>query len=172
MSAACADLGLECPSLAALCTPGLRPHVCRGQGCACQMHLPKSYAKVMGADLPALRRRSQHITPYARFSGASLAWLSAVETLYTDGSCAPPERSNAAQGTAVHIVGAGVYCKATGLQLRVNPCGLGPTSTITRAELVAIWCSLQHAPQQACVIATGSKASMHMIQNELAGLGR
>ena len=37
MSAACADLGLECPSLAALCTPGLQPHVCRGQGCACHM---------------------------------------------------------------------------------------------------------------------------------------
>ena len=136
------------------------------------MHLPKAYAKVMGAALPALRRGSQQITSYARYSGASLAWPSAAGIFYTDGSCTLPQRSDAAQGNAAHIVGAGVYCKATGLQLRVNPCGLGPTNTITRAELVAIWCSLQHAPQQACVIATDSKASMHMIQNELAGLGK
>ena len=134
------------------------------------MHLPKAYAKVMGAALPALRCRSQHTSSYAPSSGTSLAWPRAANIFYTDGSCKPPKRSDATQGTAAHIVGASVYCKAAGLQLRVNPCGLGPTNTITRAELVAIWCSLQHAPQQACVIATDSKASMHMIQNELAGL--
>ena len=34
--------------------------------------------------------------------------------------------------------------------------------TCTRAELVAISCSLQHAPEEACAAATDSNASMHI----------
>ena len=75
-------------------------------------------------------------------------------------------------GTAAHKTGSWVYNAEPPLQLRVDPCGLGATNTITRAELVAIHCSLRHAGPGDCVIATDSQASMYMIRNQLSAPGK
>ena len=53
------------------------------------------------------------------------------------------------------------------VECRIDPAGQGAIDTITRAELVAILQALQGVNGQPCVIATDSKASMHMIQDQL-----
>ena len=70
----------------------------------------------------------------------------------------------------MHPIGAGVYCKGLhGRQVEccIDPAGQAATNAITRAELVAILQMLQEVNIQACVIATDSKASIHMTQNQL-----
>ena len=66
--------------------------------------------------------------------------------------------------------GSGVYRAEPPLQLSVDPCGLSATNTITRAELLAIYCSLRHAGPGDCV--TDSQASMYLIRNQLSAPGK
>ena len=42
------------------------------------------------------------------------------------------------------IIGSGAYCRLGDMQLKIAPCGIGPTNTIMRAELFAIYVVLLH----------------------------
>ena len=80
---------------------------------------------------------------------------------YTDGSCIKPARGSAgpaALGAAVHIPASGERPSQTYL---VAPGGEGPSWTITRAELAAIWAALEKGCR---LIATDSLASIWLIQ--------
>ena len=67
------------------------------------------------------------------------------------------------------IIGSGAFCKQENLQLRIAPCGVGPTNTIMRAELIAVYAVLHHASTSSakCTIATDSKAAMHAIYKQI-----
>ena len=49
------------------------------------------------------------------------------------------------------------------MQLKIDPCGIFATNTITRAELMAIYAALQEVGFHDCTIATDSLASMFSI---------
>ena len=82
-------------------------------------------------------------------------WEDAASMWYTDGSATKSKNG----GT---MIGSGAYCRGKDVSLRIAPCGDGPTNTIARAELVAIYAVLCHEQANAghCIIATDSKASM------------
>jgi ribonuclease HI len=96
------------------------------------------------------------------YSNSYLKWR-ADDLIYTDGSCVDNEDVG-------HNIGAGV-CRPRneGDTAYIQPCGKGPTNTITRAEL----CALVHATSKTCsnmrdeVIATDSLCSLHMITRGL-----
>ena len=143
-------------------------------------HAPSKFGKLRDHTCPTPWRRvcrdprliSHAPTgPYEGFTDAPLAWPTADDILYTDGSATPREDQQQAVPQP-QVIGAGVYRRADNLHLRINPCGQGATNTITRAELVAISCALDVAMGEDCVIATDSKASMHMIQNQLLNPAR
>ena len=69
-------------------------------------------------------------------------WPDVASIMYTDGSATTLDKK---QGSRANKIGAGVYCQAWNLSLRVAPCGQGATNTITGAELVAIWAALTKA---------------------------
>jgi endonuclease/exonuclease/phosphatase family metal-dependent hydrolase/ribonuclease HI len=92
------------------------------------------------------------------FRADKLKW-SAVDIVYTDGSCIEDAETG-------HRLGAGVCRPRCSKDTTyVEPCGRGPTNTITRAEL----CALVHATGTTCdiardeVVATDSLCSLHMI---------
>ena len=87
------------------------------------------------------------------------AFPDAPQIIYTDGS--------AGEGPQGACIGAGVYRKEPTLELRVSPCGLSATNTITRAELTAIYAALLQVEGQSCTIATDSLISMFSINNAL-----
>ena len=89
-------------------------------------------------------------------------WEDAASIWYTDGSATKIKFD----GT---IIGSGAYCRGKDVSLRIAPCGDGPTNTITRAELVAIYAVLCHVQADAgdCIIATDSKASMQAIHKHI-----
>ena len=98
-----------------------------------------------------------------------LGFPEAHSIIYTDGSATG---KNSEDGTAACKTGSGLYRAQPLLELCVDPCGLGPTNTITRAELLAIYSSLQHAGPADCVIATDSQASMFMVRKQLTAPGK
>ena len=55
------------------------------------------------------------------------------------------------------------------IQLRIAPCGIGPTNTVMRAELVAIYAVLLHPSNtnKKCTIPTDSKAAMQAIYKQI-----
>ena len=114
-------------------------------------------------------RLHHDLLPFANYSVTAPAWPEAQSIIYTDGSATGKTSKD---GTAACKTGSGVYRAEPPLQLRVDPCGLGATNTITRAELVAIYCSLRHAGAGDCVIATDSQAGMYMIRNQLGAPGK
>ena len=67
------------------------------------------------------------------------------------------------------IIGSGAYRQLEGVQLRIAPCGIGPTNTIMRAELVAIYAGLLHSSNatKECTIATDSRAAMQAIHKQI-----
>ena len=79
------------------------------------------------------------------------AYPLAPTIIYKDGSA-----SESSQGQRI---GAGVYCTEPSMQLKMDPCGISATNTITRAKLVAIHAALQEVGSHDCTIATGSLAS-------------
>jgi ribonuclease HI len=87
-----------------------------------------------------------------------LRW-DARSIIYTDGSCVEKEN-----GT--HALGAGVCRPNCQIDTaHVLPCGVGPTNTINRAELCAIYHAVKHTCQfnRDETIATDSLCSLHMI---------
>ena len=131
-------------------------------------YLPKKFRTMLSSSYTSLKPWSgpaaAHCMP---LTDLPRKWEAADSVLYTDGSATP---QTAAGRTAGHSIGAGVYCKDLGgrqVECRIDPAGQGATNTITRAELVAILQALQEVNGQPCVIATDSKASMHMIQTQL-----
>ena len=89
-------------------------------------------------------------------------WENAASIWYTDGSATKSKND----GT---IIGSGAYCRGKDVSLRLAPCGDGPTYTITRAELVAVYAVVCHVQADAedCIIATDSKASMQAIHKHI-----
>jgi ribonuclease HI len=87
----------------------------------------------------------------------------AASIIYTDGSCTEKK-----DGT--HALGAGV-CRPNNKSdtAHVLPCGVGPTNTINRAELCAIYHAVKHTCQfnRDEAIATDSLCSLHMIDRGL-----
>ncbi len=93
-------------------------------------------------------------------SEASRRCWEAERIWYTDGS--------ARDGESGKVIGAGVYCQAAGIALPVGCCGVGPTNTITRAELCALYESLQRMGLDSDeTIATDSQAIMQLIAKDL-----
>ena len=88
----------------------------------------------------------------------------ATSIIYTDGSCIEKE-----DGT--RALGAGVCRPNQPTQTaHVLPCGVGPTNTINRAELCAIYYAVKHtccAIHADETIATDSLCSLHMINRGL-----
>jgi ribonuclease HI len=80
---------------------------------------------------------------------------------YTDGSKESLEGSD--------LIGAGVFNNQHNVRLKIDPSGHASTSTITRAELVAILVTLQQIEGSNTdeIIATDSQACMYMIHNHL-----
>ena len=153
-----------CPPLRELRSRLTRTHECTDP-CACEeVRTPSASRKRDNVEQDGLRpwRLHQNLVPFAAYTSAAQAWPQAQSIIYTDGSAAG---KTSEAGTAACKTGSGVYRAEPPLQLRVDPCGLGATNTITRAELVAIYCSLRHAGPGDCVIATDSQASMYMIRN-------
>ena len=67
------------------------------------------------------------------------------------------------------IIGSGAYCRLGDIKLEIAPCGTGPTNTIMRAELVAIYAVLLHPnnTSKKRTIATDSKAAMQAIHKQI-----
>jgi ribonuclease HI len=80
---------------------------------------------------------------------------------YTDGSKKSLEGSD--------LTGAGVFNHQHNVRLKIDPSGYATTSTITRAELVAILVNLQQMEVTKTdeITATDSQASMYMIHKHL-----
>ena len=166
LEVACHQLAISRPQLgqvqAALrCTdsdPGSGP----------MFYLPKKFRIMLSSSYASLKPwRGPAAASCMPLTDLPRKWEAADSVLYTDGSATP---QTAAGRTDGHSIGAGVYCKDLGgrqVECRIDPAGQGATNTITRAELVAILQALQEVNGQPCVIATDSKASMHMIQNQL-----
>ena len=104
-----------------------------------------------------LSHNIQTLTP------AHMQW-NATSIIYTDGSCIEKE-----DGT--RALGAGVCRPNQPTQTaHVLPCGVGPTNTINRAELCAIYYAVKHtccAIHADETIATDSLCSLHMINRGL-----
>ena len=153
-----------CPALRELRSRLIRTHKCT-EPCACEeFRAPSAFRKRDSEEQAGLRpwRLHHDLVPFANYSVAAPAWPEAQSIIYTDGSAAG---QNSEDGTAACKTGIGVYRAGPLLELCVDPCGLGATNTITRAELVARYCGLRHAGAGDCVIATDSQASMYMIRN-------
>ena len=85
--------------------------------------------------------------------------LGAAQQIYTDGSAQASGHDGGAR------VGAGVYDARSGREITIDPCGIGPTQTVHRAELVAIQTALQYcAGNEDVRILTDSHASMDGIR--------
>ena len=87
------------------------------------------------------------------------AYPLASNIIYTDGS--------AGESSQGQRIGAGVYCAESSMQLIIVPCTISATNTITRAELVASYATLQEVGPHDCTIATDSLASMLSINRAL-----
>ena len=74
------------------------------------------------------------------------AYPLASNIIYTDGS--------AGESSQGQRIGAGVYCAEPSMQLKIDPCGISATNTITRAELGAIYAALQKVGPHDCTVAT------------------
>ena len=134
-------------------------HECT-EPCACEeFRTPSAFRKRDSEEQDGLLpwRLHHDLVPFANYSVTAPAWPEAQSIIYMDGS---------EDGTAACKTGSGVYRAEPPLQLSVDPCGLGATNTITRAELVAIYGSLRHAGPADCVMAADSQASMYMIRNQ------
>ena len=97
---------------------------------------------------------------------AKVKWQHSEAIWYTDCSAKKTEPD----GT---IVGSNAFCKQNNLMLKLAPCGVGPTDTIMRAELIAFYAVLHHAStfSAKCTIATDNKAAMHAIHKQIHNLG-
>ena len=140
--------------------------------CACEeFRTPSAFSKRDSEEQNSLLpwRLHHDLVPFANYSIAAPAWPEAQSIIYTDGSATGKTSED---GTAACKTGSGVYRAEPLLQLSVDPCGLGATNIITRAELVAIYCSLHHAGPGDCVTATDSQASMYLIRNQLSAPGK
>ena len=93
----------------------------------------------------------------AEFQAA--AYPLASNIMYTDGS--------AGESSQGQRIGAGVYCAELSMQLKINPCGIAATNTITRAKLMAIYAALQEVGPHDCTTATDSLASIFSINRAL-----
>ena len=135
-----------------------------------EFRVPGAFRRRDEEEQAALRPWRVHpeLVPFAGYSATTPAWPEAPSIVYTDGSATG---KNSEDGAACKT-GSGVYRAQPLLELCVDPCGLGPTNTITRAELVAIYSSLRHAGPADCVIATDSQASMFMVRNQLTAPGK
>ena len=137
----------------------------------CTFHMPKTFTDVRNiASRPHSRQRA--IRNYYKFAKSKPVWPTKQNIIYTDGSAAPTHQPDADaalfnETSAAQAVGAEVYRQADALRSRVDPCGQGATNTIQRAELSAICSALDHACSARTMIATDSKTSMHLIQNQL-----
>jgi len=86
--------------------------------------------------------------------------IDTAQQIYTDGS-----GQTSAEGSGARI-GAGVHDARSGREITIDPCGLGPTHTVHRGELVAIQFALQLcAGNEDVRILTDSQASMDGIRN-------
>ena len=103
-----------------------------------------------------------HKTPFTRYSRLQPKWKNADTIWYTDGSAKKIDKD----GT---IIGSGAFCNRGNIRLKIAPCGMGPTNTIMRAELIAIYAVLHHPSTVStrCTIATDSKAAMHAIHKQI-----
>ena len=159
-----------CPPLSDLRKNISEAHKCTDR-CACEeFRTPSAFRKRDSEEQDGLRpwRLHPELMPFAGYSVTAPAWPEAQSIIYTDGSATGKKSED---GAAACNSGSGVYRAQPLLELCVDPCGLGATNTITRAELVAIYCSLRHAGPGDCVIATDSQASMYMIRNQLTAPG-
>ena len=96
------------------------------------------------------------------YTKARPTWRHAKAIWYTDGSATKTKNGGP-------IIGSGAYRQLGDVQLRIAPCDVGPTNTIMRAELAAIYAVLLH-PSNAtreCTIATDSKAYMQAIHKQI-----
>ena len=142
------------------------------EACACEeFRVPGAFRRRDEQGQAALRLWRVHpeLVPFAEYSVTTPAWPEAPSIIYTDGSATG---KNSEDGAAACKTGSGVYRAQPLLELCVDPCGLGPANTITRAELVAIYSNLRHAGPADCVIATDSQASMFMVRNQLTAPGK
>ena len=160
-----------CPPLSDLRKKISEAHKCT-EPCACEeFRVPGAFRRRDEEGQAALRPWRVHpeLVPFAEYSATAPAWPEAQSIIYSDGSATG---KNSEDGTAACKTGSGAYRAQPLLELCVDPCGLGPTNTITRAELVATYSSLRHAGPADCVIATDSQASMFMVRNQLTAPGK
>ena len=130
------------------------------------LHIPKALRKVIeeaGSQREVVVPRAwynNHLDiPELKLTSAvgKLEWAP-NEMWYTDGSAVGEK--------GAQQIGAGVYCANAGVAKKVGCTGVGPTNTITRAELCALYQCLGYLdPDEDAIIATDSKAIMHMTNN-------
>ena len=157
-------LGLACKEFTGPC-PNIRPIQQRADNML-PMYAPKALQKVFDQGI-------SHASHTWRAANQGLGALELMltpttdlhkwdaQTLwYTDGSALETEQG--------HRIGAGVVCASAQTAKTVQCCGVGPTNTITRAELCALYqCLKEMNMEQDGVIATDSKAIMHMINSDI-----
>ena len=89
-------------------------------------------------------------------------WKNAASIWYTDGGAVKTKDDGA-------FISSGAYCRSGEVNLRTAPCTDGPTNTIMRAELIAIYAAFYHlnTGHSDCINATDSKASMQVIYKQI-----
>ena len=127
------------------------------------VHTPKALRKIMDDNCSqnqphawseALHSPHELNLPSSPFP---LKWP-AKSMWYTDGSALKADKSQR--------IGAGVFNANANIARRVQCCGSGPTNTITRAELCALYqCLKELADDENKIIATDSKVIMFMVDN-------
>ena len=128
------------------------------------VHTPKALRTVLESDSGSTaprrwREANTLLTMTIRpLDSWELKWK-ARSMWYTDGSALKVDEAQR--------IGAGVYCAEADVARRIQCAGAGPTNTITRAELCAVYQCLieEEFSLSDATIATDSKAIMHMIHN-------
>ena len=130
------------------------------------LDIPTCFTNFSGLSEPPLPSSSwsdsDEALEFTHYESLDPRWVNAASIWYTDGSAVKTKDD----GT---IIGSGAYCRSGEVKLRIAPCGDGPTNTIMRAELVAIYAVLYHlrSSHSECIIATDSKASMQVIHKQI-----
>ena len=147
--------GFIMPSMPSMPSMITRVHTSTGP-----VHLSRAFRKVRDRwEPPKCWTYASLDLPLSLAEPQAAAYPLASNIIYTDGSA-----GESSQGQSI---GAGVYCTEPSMQLKIDPCCISATNTITRAGLVAIYAALQEVGFHDCKTATDSLASMFSINKAL-----